>query len=217
MDNHIKIVLGTINKKINKAKLTGNMCMLELYLMDIINDYLTNCNSICLSKLQIAKLYTIYSTLMNKTDYICKIRESAKYNSYKPNNININNYFNEMATFNININSQQNLPPSEVGDGSVTTAHATTVVFTRNDFTSNTTPPYEDPEGDAAELLKVITLPSNGLLKLNGANVTANQIIDFSDIDSGLLSYQPDPNTTTARVEGFTFAIADSGSLTFTS
>lgn len=120
-----------------------------------------------------------------------------------------------MALFTMTTNAYTNLPPDQVGDGSATTNYGETHVFTKAEFTTNTTPPYNDPEGDTAAQLKVLTLPGTGTLKLNGSNVTANQIIDFSDIDAGLFTYVPDNGTVTQYDDTFTFEIADSGSGTF--
>jgi len=117
-----------------------------------------------------------------------------------------------MANFTIVIDSYENLPASEVGDGTTSTDHGVTVVFTRAMFTTSTTPPYADPEGDAALNLKVTSLPIAGILKLNGVNVTLNQIISFANIDSGLFTYLPDNADLTAYSTVFTFEIADAGS-----
>lgn len=215
-DTSTKVLIGTVASSIKKAKVTGQLCLKELYMLNIIDGFLKECPS-CISECDKEKLKKLYRQIQNKTGYICKVREDHGAFTLKFNNININNFFGEMATFNININAEANLPPSSVGDGAKTTEHATTIVFTRADFTSSTVPPYADPEGDAAALLKVITLPSGGDLFLNGVPVVAGQNIDFGDIDAGLFTYDPEPSTTTARVEPFSFAIADAGSLTFVS
>ena len=75
---------------------------------------------------------------------------------------------------------------------------------------------YQDPENDSAYLLKILTLPSEGNLVLNGNNVLINQIISFSDIDSGLLSFNINSISSNDRIIDFNFSIADAGSLTFT-
>lgn len=121
-----------------------------------------------------------------------------------------------MANFAITVNARINLPPSEVGDNSLSTAHATTITFTADDFTTNTTPPYADPEGDAAANLRVLTLPANGDLELGGVAVTLNQIIPFTSIVAGQLTYVPDAALTTLRTVNFTFEIADAGSGQYT-
>jgi len=121
-----------------------------------------------------------------------------------------------MANFTIIVDEYVNQPASEVGDGSATINYGETLVYTRAMFTTNTTPPYADPEGDAALNLKVLSLPIAGLLKLSGVNITINQIIPFTSIDSGLMTYVPDGTVLTAYNTSFTFSIADAGSGQYT-
>ena len=122
-----------------------------------------------------------------------------------------------MANFNINITAYNNQPPV-VGDGERTTNYGEAITLTRADFTTNTTPPYYDPEGDLPLTLRIDSLPTGGVLKLNGVNVVANQEIDFvNEIDAGLFTYTPDLNSTEAHTVDFTFSIADAGSGLFTS
>lgn len=122
-----------------------------------------------------------------------------------------------MATFTITTDAYINQPPTQVGDGSTSTSYGVTYTFTRADFTTLTTPAYSDPEGDAAGNLRVLTLPSTGSLEYNSTPVTINQVISFSDIDSGLFTYIPDNATTSTYDDTFTFEIADVGSGTYTS
>lgn len=122
-----------------------------------------------------------------------------------------------MATFTINTSAYVNLAPSQVGDGSASTSFGTTYTFTRADFTTLTTPVYADPEGDPAGNLRVLSLPSTGELQYNSVAVTINQVIAFTDIDSGLFTYVPDNGTTSSYIDNFTFEIADTGSGSYTS
>lgn len=122
-----------------------------------------------------------------------------------------------MALFTLNTNAYVNQPPSTVGDGSATTNYGATYTFTRADFTTNTTPAYADPEGDAAQNLRVLSLPTTGELQLNAVAVTINQVISFANIDSGLFTYVPDNATTTAYADTFNFEISDVGSGSYTS
>lgn len=117
-----------------------------------------------------------------------------------------------MATFTVTVDSYTNLPATSVGDGATTTNYGLTVVYTRADFTTNTVPPYADPEGDAALNLKILTLPVEGLLKLNAVDVSINQIISFANIDSGLFTYVPNAGNQNAYNATFEFEIADAGS-----
>lgn len=114
----------------------------------------------------------------------------------------------------LNIEGVENLPPT-IGDGESTIDYSESLVFTRAMFTTQTTPPYSDPEGDAALKLQIINLPDDGVLKLNGVNVFTNQIILFDEIDNGNLVYIPDNNITQSDMETFNFAIADAGSNIF--
>ncbi len=121
-----------------------------------------------------------------------------------------------MANFNITINAAVNLPPSSVGDNTITINHAQTRVFTAADFTTNTTPAYADPEGDAPQNLRVLTLPANGTLMMNAIPVVLNQVISFTNISAGNFSYQSDPAINTARSVLFSFEISDVGSGQYT-
>lgn len=122
-----------------------------------------------------------------------------------------------MALFNINISAYDNQPPV-VGDGSRDANYGQAITLTRADFTTNTTPAYSDPEGDAPLTLRVDSLPTGGLLKLDGVNVVVNQEIDFiTEIDAELFTYTPDLNSTEAHSVDFNFSIADAGSGLFSS
>jgi len=125
--------------------------------------------------------------------------------------------FSSTNPFTINVDEKVNEAPSEVGDGSATIDYGETLVFTKAMFTSSTTPPYSDPEGDSAFLLKITSLPTLGFIKLNGSNIVARTIITFENIDDGLLTYVPDNADTDGDLQGFTFQVADSGSGIFVS
>ena len=104
-----------------------------------------------------------------------------------------------------------NAAPSVVGDGSATIDLNATYVFTRASLTSALVPAYSDPEGDAADLLKIITIPIYGELRISGIPVVDGQIITFADIDLGNFTYVNTTDNITT-LEGFEFQIADTGS-----
>ena len=131
--------------------------------------------------------------------------------NFKTSDNNPNKLYSNMATITITVNEYINLPPNQIGDNELTTDYGVTIVFTVADFTTNTTPPYEDPEGDGPYKLKVQSLPDFGLLKLNGVNVTSGQQILFTDIASGLLTYEPDEDEIGYEVD-FDFDVSDLGS-----
>lgn len=102
--------------------------------------------------------------------------------------------------------------PATIGDGEQSIDYAELLIFTRDMFTSQTTPPYNDPDGDVALELKILTLPGDGVIKLSNIPVISNQVIDFTDIDSGKLTYTPSTVDKNGDIENFKFAIADAGS-----
>lgn len=137
--------------------------------------------------------------------------------NFKISDNNQNKLYSNMAVVTINIAAYVNLKPDEVGDLAISMAHAATKIFTITDFTTSLVPAYHDPEGDAPSKLKVLSLPTSGLLKLNGVNVTVNQEILFSQIIAGNFIYVADGTVMTAITTSFNFSVADSGSGLFTS
>jgi hypothetical protein len=105
-----------------------------------------------------------------------------------------------------------NLAPSAVGDGETTVGVGSTTIITTAMLTTGLNPPYQDPEGDAASMLLIETLPVYGDLFLNGVKVYVNQEISFTDITSGLFTYVNISLEDKGDVEGFNFKISDSGS-----
>jgi len=83
-------------------------------------------------------------------------------------------------------------------------------------FTTDTIPPYSDPENNIAHRLRLDTVPAAGTIKLDGVGQIAGDIVYFSDIDLGKLTYTQAVNAG-GTIPSFTFSIADEGSDTFTS
>tara|TARA_R110000851_G_scaffold57420_2_gene133755 strand:+ start:1556 stop:2512 length:957 start_codon:yes stop_codon:yes gene_type:complete len=136
---------------------------------------------------------------------------------FKTSNNETEKIFSNMATFTVNVDGEIN-QPATIGNGSTTNDYGVTVVFTRDMFTTNTVPAYNDPEGDVAATLKITSLPSAGLIKLNGVNINVNDEFDFTTvIDEGELTYVPDNSVVDSQALDFTFEIADAGSGEFVS
>jgi hypothetical protein len=106
--------------------------------------------------------------------------------------------------------------PDAVGDNTISKNYSESHVFTLADFTTNTTPPYSDPEGDLPQAVKILTLPSAGVIQFNGSDVIVNQTIKANEIDLGYLVYTPNLGTTTAQTLTFNFSVSDAGSGEFT-
>lgn len=124
--------------------------------------------------------------------------------------------YSNMASIAIAVTAYVNQPPSEVGDNSFTISNRTTKVFTMSDFTTGTTPPYHDPEGDGVEALRIDSLPVLGTLVLVNVPCTLNQIIPASAIVSGSFKFVP-PDQNPSASANFNFSLSDTGSHTFVS
>ena len=119
------------------------------------------------------------------------------------------------GVFTINAEKVVNQAPTCVGDNVIAKLHGVSHTFTVANFTTETTPAYSDPEGDAAYAVKILTLPLSGVISFNGSPISTNQIVLASEISAGLLTYTPDASITDAQSPSFTFAVADTGSKTY--
>jgi 6-phosphogluconolactonase (cycloisomerase 2 family) len=92
-----------------------------------------------------------------------------------------------------------------------TSTDATLTFGENSDFTLNQSHfGFEDVDsGDALEAVRIDTLPASGTLQLDGAGVTAGDVITVADIDAGLLTYSPPADTTGQAVASFTFTVND--------
>lgn len=122
-----------------------------------------------------------------------------------------------MGLVTVDISAQSNQPPSQSGWVSVSTPSNTNLTLTLANFTTETTPPYSDPEGDPLESIKITSIPIQGTLKIGLLDVLAGDVITSAQILAGDLVYEPDP----VDVQGYSdsrmrFLVSDTGSSTFT-
>lgn len=164
----------------------------------------------------------------NKLEYRSLISQEINYAdefTFDVADTGSGSYNNLTGVIRIIVEDIVNNPPNEVGDGEASISHDDILIFDRLMFTTQTTPPYSDPEGDAALNLKILALPSTGQLLMRASLntnalttlVNLNQIISFDDIDNGLFIYRPDSTIKTNHLDDFEFAIADAGSGIFVS
>lgn len=115
----------------------------------------------------------------------------------------------------LNIAEKINEGPSS-GWASISLAYNFLYTFTLADFTTNTNPPYSDPEGDALEFVKVTALPAQGQLLLSAVPVIVNQEISSADLVAGNFKYQADVADTDGYIDAvMMFTVSDVGSSTF--
>ncbi|OMO28594.1 VCBS domain-containing protein [Vibrio lentus] len=110
-----------------------------------------------------------------------------------------------LATAHLAISIQgtdDNHPPAVTGQ-TVSTNEDTTKTFTTSEFG------YSDQDGDALQFVTISSIPSHGLLLLNGKAVIANQQISKAELDAGHLTFTPINNENGANYAQFTFTAND--------
>ncbi|WP_167335410.1 Calx-beta domain-containing protein [Pedobacter kyungheensis] len=91
--------------------------------------------------------------------------------------------YSAVATVNISV-SPVNDPPV-ISDIAKSGIEDMAITFTQDDFTSH----FTDVENSTLSKIKVLNLPANGLLKLNGINIIAGQEINSTDLD--MITFEP--------------------------
>src|SRR5690606_40657666 len=117
-------------------------------------------------------------------------------------------YYNKnMAIFGININGYVNQPPTQVGDNTIIVDHDVTTVMTLANFTTETTPPYADPDGDALQNIRILSINggNTGSFEYNGNPLAVSDVISSADLTGGLLEHIGDSGTLTSYSDSFTF------------
>ncbi|OED63848.1 hypothetical protein A165_11605 [Vibrio tasmaniensis ZS-17] len=110
-----------------------------------------------------------------------------------------------LATAHLAISIQgtdDNHPPAVTGQ-TLSTNEDTTKTFTTSEFG------YSDQDGDALQFVTISSIPSHGLLLLNGKTVIANQQISKAELDAGHLTFTPINNENGANYAQFTFTAND--------
>jgi hypothetical protein len=104
--------------------------------------------------------------------------------------------------------------PATIGDNTVVTSNRSILTLTLDMFTTNLTPPYNDPDGDLIDAIRLdeISTANKGKFYLNGVEVVTNQIITREDINAGLFTYES-PNQNDIWSDAFNFSARDEGTL----
>jgi protocadherin Fat 4 len=90
-------------------------------------------------------------------------------------------------------------------DKTITFNEDTTYVLTAADFG------FTDPDGNSFNRVWIMSLPGQGLLLYNGSTFAANNWILKSDIDLGLLTFEPVADANGAGYATFDFQVQDDG------
>lgn len=123
-----------------------------------------------------------------------------------------------MGIITLNVSVRANRAPSSTGWLSLPLSYNQLYVFTLPNFTTETTPAYADPDGDAFYALKVNSLPSQGTLTKNNIACVVGEVVTAAELSGGLFRYQADASDIDGYSDGFmSFTVADVGSLSYTS
>ena len=108
--------------------------------------------------------------------------------------------------------------PATVGDNTVYVGNRSTTILTLAMFTSQLTPPYNDPESDLIDAIRLdeVSTANLGKFYLNGIEVIEGQIITREDINNNLFTHEG-PNQNTLASDNFSFSARDEGSLIWVS
>lgn len=117
-----------------------------------------------------------------------------------------------MGTFTV-INGAYVNQSGSVGDNTIERPNRVTTVLTMEMFTSQTTPPYTDPENDPADAIKIISIDGNntGKYQVDNVDVVPEQIIDISVVQAERFVHVG-PDQDSVSNDSIGFAVRDSGS-----
>ena len=151
-------------------------------------------------------LMDIYNLNFFKLKYL---KQTGRY--YYLNSVTHNPNKNAKVQL-IEINSfNTNLPPTTLGTYSFTMNYNWTKTLTIENFTTDTTPQYHDPEFNDAYKIKILSgfTHSDILLKQSGTTISSETEILVNDL---ALTIEDIGTGTTATNNTFTFTIQDTGS-----
>lgn len=128
---------------------------------------------------------------------------------------NLNNLYSTITTNTITgtLAIAENEPPV-IGDNTVYVENRITTILTLDIFTSQLTPPYNDPENDLIDAIRIedISLANQGTFYLNGTEVSNGTVITREDMNASLFTHIG-PDVDAISSDTFIFMARDEGSL----
>lgn len=103
--------------------------------------------------------------------------------------------------------------PATIGDNTVKVGNNATTIITLAMVTSSLTPPYNDPEGELLDAIRIVEISTanKGVMQLNGVDVTEGDIITREQLEEELLTYVSS-SYTDIWGDSFRFQARDEGS-----
>ncbi|MCG8311419.1 MAG: Ig-like domain-containing protein [Cytophagales bacterium] len=103
----------------------------------------------------------------------------------------------------LQVNVTVNNPPTSNNNSEVSTDEDVTYTFSTSDF------PFSDTDGGTLSAIRVMTLPSEGALRLNSSPISAPTDITAASITAGQFQFVPDPNENDDPYTSFLFKVND--------
>lgn len=103
--------------------------------------------------------------------------------------------------------------PATIGDNTITVGNRITTVLTLSMFTSQLQPPYNDPEGDLIDAIRLdeISSANRGTFFVDGVQAVEGQIITRETINNGTFTHVG-PDQDALWSDNFSFSARDEGS-----
>ena len=114
----------------------------------------------------------------------------------------------------ITAQAKANGRPTSIGSQTINIDWGSEHFFTVENFTTETSPQFVDPEGDILSYIKILELPASGNLEVDGVAVEVGNIIQAGVLVAGDLSYTPDLSIEGDYTVSIKFDAADTGSET---
>lgn len=104
--------------------------------------------------------------------------------------------------------------PATIGDIALKVNNRLTTFITVAMVTSSLTPPYNDPEGDLIDAIRIdeISTANLGVFNYNGSPVSTGQVISKAELEANLFEHVG-PNVNTIETDAINFSVRDAGSL----
>lgn len=134
--------------------------------------------------------------------------------NFKISDTNLQKKYSILTAISMNGDAIGDNQPATIGDNTIYVANRTTTILSLAVFTSQLTPPYNDPEGDLIDAIRIdeISTANLGFFQLNDINVVVGQIITREDLNAGLFTHVgPDQDAINSDV--INFSARDEGSL----
>jgi len=167
-----------------------------------------------------------YNNTLISSPLIISVNDISKLKYIRPNNNiltdsfniavgdnNPNQLFSTQVTITMTGTAIITNQPATIGDNTIYAENRETTVLTLAMFTSQLAPPYNDPEGDLLDAIRIDTIgtANNGKYYLNGIEIVVGQIITREDLSANLFTHVG-ANTNDISSDTFTFSVRDEGS-----